>query len=217
MKIDLNQKWAELQAVDWNDFSAWPFFIKVTGVFLICVAILIGGFYFIISGELDDYARAQKQEESLKSTFMNKKALAINLPAYQKQMEIMNQTFGSLLRQLPNSTEVPSLLVDITQAGLGRGLTFSLFKPGKESKKGFYAELPISIKVSGTYHELAGFVSDVAALPRIVTITNVQIGHRGKTGSTLNMTAQAHTYRYLRPGEAPPPKKKRGRRGRRRR
>lgn len=215
MKIDLNQKWAELQAVDWNDFSAWPFFIKGIGVVAICGVILFAGFWFIIRPELDDYASAQREEASLKSTFTNKKALAINLPAYQQQMEIMNQTFGSLLRQLPNSTEVPSLLVDITQAGLGRGLNFELFKPQKETKKGFYAVLPIDIRVRGSYHELAGFVSDVAALPRIVTINKISIhstkGHRGG----LLMTARAYTYRYLRPGEAP--KRNKHRRGRRRR
>ncbi len=212
MKIDLNQKWAELQAVDWNDFSAWPFFIKGIGVVAICGLILFAGFWFIIRPELDDYASAQKEEVGLKSTFSNKKALAINLPAYEQQMEIMNQTFGSLLRQLPNSTEVPSLLVDITQAGLGRGLNFELFRPKGESKKGFYAVLPIDIKVAGSYHELAGFVSDVAALPRIVTIDNIAIHSTKSHSNGLVMTARAYTYRYLRPGEAPKPKKRRRRR-----
>jgi len=110
----------------------------------------------------------------------------------------MNQTFGSLLRQLPNSTEVPDLLIDITQAGLGRGLDFELFKPGAEQKKGFYAELPISLKVSGTYHELAQFISDVSALPRIVTIGNISV-NTGKS-NRLSMTATAKTYRYLQGG-----------------
>jgi type IV pilus assembly protein PilO len=213
VKIDLQQLQARLTPSDWSDFSTYPFFFKVTGVALVCVAILIGGFLFIVSPELDDYSSAQQQEENLKSTFLNKKAMAINLPAYKQQMEIMNQTFGSLLRQLPDSTEVPSLLVDITQAGLGRGLNFELFKPGKESKEGFYAKLPINIRVAGSYHELAGFVSDVAALPRIVTINNIRITGGGKS-RPLTMTAKAYTYRYLRPGEQVKPKK--GRRRRRR-
>jgi type IV pilus assembly protein PilO len=213
MKIDLQQLQARLTPSDWSDFSTYPFFFKVTGVALACVAILVGGFFFIVSPELDDYSSAQQQEGNLKNTFMNKKAMAINLPAYVQQMKIMNQTFGSLLRQLPNSTEVPSLLVDITQAGLGRGLNFVLFKPGHESKEGFYAKLPIDIRVTGSYHELAGFVSDVAALPRIVTINNIQI-HSGKKGRTLTMTAKAYTYRYLRPGEQAKPKNNRRRRRR---
>ena len=130
---------------------------------------------------------------------MNKKAMAINLPAYKEQMEEMEQTFGSLLRQLPNTTEVPDLLVDITQAGLGRGLEFTLFRPEKELPKDFYAELPISVEVRGTYHELAQFVSDVAALPRIVTFGDIAITSAGKDNK-LTMSAKAKTYRYMEEG-----------------
>ena len=127
-------------------------------------------------------------------------------------MEEMQATFGSLLRQLPNTTEVPDLLVDITQAGLGRGLEFTLFRPEKEQPRDFYAELPISLRVNGTYHELALFISDVAALPRIVTFGDISITG-GKDGR-LSMQATARTYRYLEPGEIKPPPKKapRGRR-----
>jgi type IV pilus assembly protein PilO len=192
-------KLEDLQAIDWNDFSQWPFAIKAIGVGVIAILILFAGFWFIIQDELQEYKTAQDKEEQLKTTFTNKKALAVNLPAYKQQMEDMNQTFGSLLRQLPNSTEVPDLLVDITQAGLGRGLNFNLFKPGKEKKKGFYAELPISIRVTGPYHQIAGFVSDVAALPRIVTISGITIsgGGKGNRAGLLNMSATAKTYRYL--------------------
>lgn len=209
-------KLEDLQAIDWNDFSSWPMFIKAIGVGVIALLILFAGFWFIIQDEIDEYKAAQAQEEKLKDQFKNKKALAVNLPAYQQQMADMNQTFGSLLRQLPNSTEVPDLLVDITQAGLGRGLNFELFKPGKEGRKGFYAELPISIKVTGPYHQLAGFVSDVAALSRIVTIDNIKIRQKGKgRAATLEMSATAKTYRYLKPGEAKPQPKKNNRRRRR--
>ena len=169
---------------------------------MVGIGILIAGYIFVIQGEIDDLSKVQKQEQSLRQTYSNKKALAINLPAYKRQMEEMNQTFGSLLRQLPNSTEVPDLLVDITQAGLGRGLNFVLFKPGKERKKGFYAELPIDLKVTGTYHELALFISDVSALPRIVTISNISLGKAGKGNSNqLMLKAVAKTYRYIKPGE----------------
>ena len=209
-------KLEDLQAIDWNDFSAWPMFIKAIGVGVIAILILFAGFWFIIQDEINEYKAAQLQEEKLKDQFTKKKALAVNLPAYQQQMADMNQTFGSLLRQLPNSTEVPDLLVDITQAGLGRGLNFELFKPGKETRKGFYAELPISIKVIGPYHQLAGFVSDVAALSRIVTIDNIRIRQKGKgRAANLEMSATAKTYRYLKPGEARPKKKKNQRRRRR--
>ena len=141
---------------------------------------------------------------------MNKKGLAINLPAYKQQMEEMEQTFGSLLRQLPNTTEVPDLLVDITQAGLGRGLEFALFRPEKEQPRDFYAEMPISVEVRGTYHELAQFVSDVAALPRIVTFGDINITSGGK-GSKLAMSAKAKTYRYLEDGGGAKPEQKKPR------
>lgn len=196
-------KLEDLQSIDWNDFTAWPFFIKAIGVGVIAVLILFAGFWFIIQDQLEQYKAAQQTEEQLRAQFVSKKALAVNLPAYKQQMDDMNQTFGSLLRQLPNSTEVPDLLVDITQAGLGRGLNFNLFRPGKETKKGFYAELPISISVTGDFHQLAGFISDVASLSRIVTISNITIKSAGGKGKTdLQMSATARTYRYLTQGEA---------------
>lgn len=210
-------KLEDFQSIDWNDFSAWPLFIKVIGVGIISLAILAGGFWFIIQGEIDEYKLAQQKEQKLRTQFAAKKALAVNLPAYKQQMADMKQTFGSLLRQLPNSTEVPDLLVDITQAGLGQGLKFNLFKPGRERKKGFYAELPISIRVVGPYHQIAGFVSDVAALPRIVTINNITIRKAGKKkkGRELTMVATAKTYRYLSSSETKKKKKKKRRRRRR--
>lgn len=211
-------KLEDFQSIDWEDFSAWPMFIKVIGVGVISVSILVGGFWFIIQGEIDQYKLAQKKEQTLRKQFAAKKALAVNLPAYKQQMVDMKQTFGSLLRQLPNSTEVPDLLVDITQAGLAQGLKFNLFKPGRELKKGFYAELPINIKVVGPYHQIAGFVSDVAALPRIVTINNITIRKAGKKNSKqLSMVATAKTYRYLSSSETRKMKKNKRKRKRRRR
>jgi len=160
----------DLKNVDINNIGAWPMPLKIAGIGIICLLLLGGGWYFIIQGELDEHSVAKQKEEELRGIFLAKKEQAINLPAYRQQMEEIHQTFGSLLRQLPNSTEVPELLVDITQAGLGRGLEFVLFKPERESAKQFYAELPISIQVNGSYHELALFISDVSALPRIVTL-----------------------------------------------
>jgi type IV pilus assembly protein PilO len=190
----------DLKNIDINNLGSWPVPIKIGGILVVCAIVLFAGFWFLIQGELEQYGEAQKKEEGLRETYMNKKALAINLPAYKEQMEEMEQTFGSLLRQLPNTTEVPDLLVDITQAGLGRGLEFALFRPEKELPKDFYAEMPISVEVRGTYHELAQFVSDVAALPRIVTFGDIAIS-AGKDNK-LTMSAKAKTYRYMEEGGA---------------
>ena len=188
----------DLKNIDINNLGSWPVPIKIGGILVVCAIVLFAGFWFLIQGELEQYSEAQLKEEGLRETYLNKKALAINLPAYKEQMEEMEQTFGSLLRQLPNTTEVPDLLVDITQAGLGRGLEFTLFRPEKELPKDFYAEMPISIEVRGTYHELAQFVSDVAALPRIVTFGDISIS-AGKDNK-LTMSAKAKTYRYMEEG-----------------
>ena len=204
----------DLKNIDVNNPSSWPIPVKISGILLVCIVILFAGYWFLIQGELDEYSAAQNKEQGLRETYLNKKSLAVNLPAYREQMEEMQQTFGSLLRQLPNTTEVPDLLVDITQAGLGRGLEFELFSPEKEQPKDFYAELPISIKVQGTYHELAQFVSDVAALPRIVTFGDITIVAHGKD-DMLTMSAKARTYRYLEEGAAPKPAKGKGKRKRR--
>lgn len=197
----------ELRNLNINDLASWPVPIKIVGIAIVGLFILGAGYWFIIQGELEQYAEATTKEESLKETYTNKKLLALNLDAYKQQMEDMQRTFGSLLRQLPNTTEVPDLLVDITQAGLGRGLEFILFRPEKEQPRDFYAELPISIQVTGNYHELASFVSDVAALPRIVTFGEINI--TGKD-ARLNMTATAKTYRYLEGGTPEPPKPRKG-------
>lgn len=202
----------DLNNIDIQNPASWPLPIKLGAIVLACIAILAAGYFMLIEGEREQLVRVEAEEQTLRKTFLSKKAFAINLPAYKQQMVEMEQTFGSLLRQLPDSAEVPDLLVDITQAGLGRGLEFVLFKPEKERPAEFYAELPISIKVKGSYHELAQFISDVAALPRIVTFGNVSI-----TGSSsLEMSATAKTYRYLDEDEissqAAKNKPKRGRR-----
>ena len=214
----------DLRNIDPNNISAWPLPLKIGGTVVVGILILAAGFWFIVRGELEDLDVADKREDKLKETYKSKVALAVNLPAYKQQMQEMRQTFGSLLRQLPDTTEVPDLLIDITQAGLGQGLEFVLFKPQKEKPKEFYAELPISIKVRGSYHELANFVSDVAALPRIVTFGDISIsaGKRGKkiSDGKLLMSAKAKTYRYLDDDEiaaiAKKKKKKKGKRRRRR-
>lgn len=197
----------ELRNLNINDLASWPIAIKIVGIVLVGLLIIAAGYWFIIQSELEQYAEATAKEEQLKDTYTNKKLLAINLDAYRQQMDDMQRTFGSLLRQLPNTTEVPDLLVDITQAGLGRGLEFVLFRPEKEQPRDFYAELPISLQVTGNYHELASFVSDVAALPRIVTFGNINITAQG---NRLSMNATAKTYRYLEGGSPAPTTPRRG-------
>jgi len=189
----------DLKSIDINNIPGWPLPVKIAGIAIISIVLLFGGYWFLIADELAQYEQVQMKEAGLKETYLNKKGMAINLPAYKLQMDEMHQAFGTLLRQLPNKTEVPNLLVDITQAGLGRGLNFVLFKPEKEKPKEFYAELPISIRVTGGYHQLGQFVSDLAGLPRIVTIDNIDIVADAK--SNLTMSAVAHTFRYLEPEE----------------
>lgn len=185
----------DLKNLDINDFSSWPLPFKWAASALACLLILFAGYWFIIKGKMEQLDGARKKEDELRATFMQKKAMAINLPAYKQQMEEMEQSFGVLLRQLPDKTEIPELLIDITQAGLGRGLQFVLFKPEAKRPVEFYAELPISLQVIGTYHELGEFVSDLSALSRIVTLGNITIAPL--KGSRLSMSATAKTYHYL--------------------
>jgi type IV pilus assembly protein PilO len=193
----------DFSSIDIKNLAAAPLPIKIIGIFLVGVGLLFVGYWFIISDELDAHAELQKKEQGLRETYLNKKALAINLAVYKLQMEEMHQTFGTMLRQLPNTNEVPDLLIDITQAGLGRGLEFVLFKPEKERPIDFYAELPIRLTVNGSYHELGQFVSDVATLPRIVTLSEISISGSSEKGYKLTMSALAKTYRYV---EAETPK-----------
>lgn len=185
----------DLKNLDLKDLGALPVPIKLIGIGAICVLILALGYWYVVQPRIDELRQAEAKEEDLRGSFLSKKALAVNLPAYKQQMEDMQKTFGALLRQLPNTSEVPDLLVDITQAGLGRGLEFVLFKPDRERPIDFYAELPINITVTGGYHQLGLFVSDLAALPRIVTVENISI--TGNDKGVLTMSALAKTYRYL--------------------
>jgi type IV pilus assembly protein PilO len=161
----------------------------------VVIAVLVAGYYLDTQSQLDDLKRQEAREESLKKDFERKQSKAANLDAYKMQMVEMEESFGTMLRQLPSRTEVADLLVDITQTGLASGLEFDLFKPEGERPKEFYAELPISLTVSGDYHQLGEFVSGIAALPRIVTLHDIDIQSTKDGG--LSMSATAKTYRYL--------------------
>lgn len=198
MAMNLNFDLAELGNIDFSDVSKWPMPLKVIAIILLCAAVLGAGYWFDTRNQLDVYEKTQKKEQALKDEFAKKQNKAANLEDYKKQMEQMKLSFGTMLRQLPSETEVEELLVDISQTGLANGLEFELFKPEKETPAEFYAEMPIMIKVIGDYHDFGRFVSDVAALPRIVTLHDFKITpEQGKGDSKLVMTATAKTYRYL--------------------
>ena len=184
----------DVKNADINDPSTWPVSLKLLIILIGACAILFAGYWYIIKDQIVDLETRERKEQTLKKTYLDKKALAINLPAYKKQMEDIRQRFGLLLQQLPDKNEVPELLIDITQAGLGQGLKFNLFDPGTKSIKDFYAVLPIKIDINGTYHEYGEFISDLSTLSRIVTIGNVKI--KSVKGG-LAMAAIVNTYHYL--------------------
>lgn len=193
----------ELNELDIGNIGIWPTPVKIVLVLLVCIIVAIGGYYLDTDGQIKKLNTVERQEEQLRKDYEQKQAKASNLDAYRKQLEEMKQSFGAMLRQLPNKTEVAELLVDVSQTGLASGLEFELFKPNDEVPREFYAELPIEIKVTGVYHEFGNFISGLAALPRIVTIHDITIkkqtkaGAQDQGGSKLVLQAIAKTYRYL--------------------
>lgn len=183
--------------LDINNIGAWPTPVKAIIIVVICAASLAIGYFLDIKKQQTTLQRAERQEITLKQDFEVKQAKAVNLDAYRQQMKEMEESFGAMLRQLPSKTEVEHLLVDISQTGLASGIEFKLFKPEKEVFTEFYAELPIKISMTGTYHQFGSFVSGVAALPRIVTLHNIVIKGGSKDGGALTMDLTAKTYRYL--------------------
>jgi type IV pilus assembly protein PilO len=193
----------DLNELDFSNLGDWPALVKSIVILLLCALIVVGGYYLLIEDQYTSLERVESTERDLRHEFENKQAKAANLDAYRAQLAEMQETFGAMLRQLPNKTEVAALLVDVSQTGLAAGLEFELFQPQGEQPKEFYAELPIKLRVNGHYHEFGDFVSGLAALPRIVTIYDVAISRPKKQGKNagpdapLVMTATAKTYRYL--------------------
>ena len=185
----------DLSNLDLSSIGAWPMPVKAALVAVVCIVVLALGYFLDTQKQLDMLERNRTEETTLKKDFEAKQAKAANLDAYKKQMAEMQQSFGAMLRQLPSKTEVEALLVDISQTGLASGIEFQLFKPEAERQIDFYAELPIKMNMTGTYHEFGRFVSGIAALPRIVTLHNISIS-TGKDGE-LTMDLEAKTYRYL--------------------
>lgn len=200
--------------LDPNNIGSWPVAARVMVVVLLCVAILFAGYYFDTSDQLLNLDQADAKENTLKQELESKQAKAANLDAYKEQMKEMERSFGALLQQLPGKTEVADLLVDISRVGIISGLEFEYFKPEAEAPKEFYAELPIKIRVRGTYHQFGNFVSGTAALSRIVTLHDIAISNSKKGGDgRMTMEATAKTYRYLDEDSAGKGSRKRARRG----
>ncbi|WP_434632680.1 type 4a pilus biogenesis protein PilO [Chromobacterium sp. CV08] len=201
----------ELRALDPKDMPNWP--LQAQGLMLLLLSLLVIGLgYFFVLGEQNEHLnQARQHEEQLKQTFIDKKRQAVNLDALQQQLKEIDASFGALLKQLPTKSDMDTLLTEINQAGIGRGLQFDLFKPGTETRSAEMAEVPITIRLSGSYNDLAAFVNDVAQLSRIVTISDISLNPSNGKDNRLTMDATAHTYRALEPSEraglAPAPAK----------
>ena len=194
LNFNIQEKIEVLKGLDPNYFYDWPDFAKNLVGVVVCILIVFLGYYFILSNQNENLAVAERKEQTLRQDFLNKKRQAINLSLYQKQLVEITDNSNQLLKQLPNKSEVEKLLVEINQAGINRGLEFSLFKPGQEKMYDFYAELPILINVEGNYMQIGQFVSDVSQLSRVVILSNIQLK---QDHSKLIMTATAKTFRYL--------------------
>jgi type IV pilus assembly protein PilO len=194
----------ELKQLDPRDPGRWPLPVRlgaIGGFFIVLSAALL---YFVVwSGKKDELAKYEREEAALRSEFKTKHGKAVNLDLYKAQLDDIQKSFGTMLRQLPGKTEVPNLLVDISQTGLSAGLRQQLFQPLPEQNKDFYAELPFKIRLSGSFHQMGEFVSGIAALPRIVTLHDVVIkpGDKSAGYDQLQMDVTAKTYRYLDEGE----------------
>lgn len=205
-EIDIGELIEKLQSIDANDIKrigTAPLPAKIAVIVIVCIIVAAAGFFTFNKPKLETLAVAEKQEQDLRLDFEKKSAKAANLESYRQQLEEMQRTFGALKRQLPNKTEIETLLTDISQTGIASGLDIDYFKPEALTPKEFYAEFPIKLRVTGQYHQFARFISGVAALPRIVTLQNINIQHpKDSKGVLLEMTLTAITYQYMDENEA---------------
>lgn len=186
----------DIRRLNPRDIGSWPVVPKLAALVLLLIAVVFAGYWFDWRDQLDELARARAKEQDLRTAFLEKKKQAVNLEAYRNQLAEIEESFGEMLKQLPNKSEMEALLTDVNQAGLGRGLKFELFRPApRESTSEFYAELPITIKLSGNYHDIGAFASDVSQLSRIVTLNDIALS--ADKGGGLILDAVAKTFRYL--------------------
>ena len=196
MALNFNAIVEEFKRTNWQDPGTWHWAPKILVLLAVLIGIPVAGFFADTRGQIEELEAGRNDETKLKQSYLDKKRQAVNLDLHRQQLREIDTQFGALLRQLPNKSQMDALLVDINQAGLGRGLQFELFRPAQtETARDFYAELPIQLKVIGTYHDMGAFASDVGQLSRIVTLNDVKID-TGKDG-TLSMEAVARTFRYL--------------------
>jgi len=190
----------DLRRLDPRDIGSWPVVPKLGALLILLLLIVFAGYWFDWKNQLEELAQARDKEQELRTAFLDKQKQAVNLEAYRKQLTEIEESFGEMLKQLPNKSEMEALLTDINQAGLGRGLQFELFRPAqKENMSEFYAELPITIRLTGKYHDIGAFASDVSQLSRIVTLNDIALAPN-KDGD-LVLDAVAKTFRYLDEGE----------------
>ncbi len=187
----------ELRNLDFKDMPNWPLQGQLAALAGMILLILLGAYFLVFSTVQDEIEQARLQEEQLRQTYVDKKRQASNLAALENQLKQIETSFGTLLKQLPSKSEMDALLTEINQAGIGRGLQFELFRPAGEVKTDQMAELPIQIRLTGTYNELAAFVTDVSQLSRIVTIGDISLTPTDAKGNRLVMMATAKTYRAL--------------------
>jgi type IV pilus assembly protein PilO len=209
MAVNFNAVLEDFKRTNWQDPGTWHFAPKTLVLLAILVGLPVAGFFADTQSQIDELERGVAEETKLKEDYVDKKKQAVNLDLHRQQLREIDTQFGALLRQLPNKSQMDALLIDINQAGLGRGLQFDLFRPaGAENAREFYAELPITVRVVGTYHDMGAFASDVGQLSRIVTLNDVTI-QTGKDG-VLTMDATARTFRYLDDQEVSAQRKARG-------
>ncbi len=187
----------ELNGLDFNDIGSWTRRVKILMAGILCIGILVAGYHLVVKDQIAQLENVQKIEPQLKQTYLEKKALAINLDAYKAQMIEADENFSVLRKQLPNESEIPDLLIDMTQVGLSRGLQFEQIKPGTTIEKDFYAEKLVNIRANGGYHQIASFVSDIAALPRIINVANFTLTRKDDNPDVLTLEAVTKTYHYL--------------------
>ncbi|MEZ7912372.1 MAG: type 4a pilus biogenesis protein PilO [Propionivibrio sp.] len=194
--VDFNALANDFRNLNPKDVGAWPLAPRIATLLGMFALVLAAGWFLVCSDAIATLELKQQEETKLRDDFLSKKRQSVNLDLYVQQLNEIDRSFGALLKQLPNKAEVESLLIEINQSGMGRGLQFELFKPSPEIVKDFYAELPISVKLTGNYHDFGAFAADIGRLSRIVTLNNIAITPNAKDG-TLTMDAVTKTFRYL--------------------
>jgi type IV pilus assembly protein PilO len=200
-KIKFSEYTDQFRNLNMRDVSTWPIVPRIAAVVVVVVVVMVAGYYFFWSDQLDELQKGADDEVALKAQYKDKLQQAVNLEPLKKQKELATQYVARLEKQLPSKSEMDALLSDINQAAIGRGLNFELFRPGQVTVRDYYAELPINIRLTANYHDIASFTSDIASLPRIVTLNNMSIAMPANATTPLTLEAVAKTFRYLDPDE----------------